>query len=486
MFEHMMSLAKSNAPKRFPRTILISINPDLKSDFGHFLNYEKRLNEACFDAGITHHCLSALNFKNELPFITGIFVSDSGHYSLLRNSAKGCEEAISKEFHQIITSWMESYEIFRKFEKVVVFIYMSSTRAASWLTTLAWPDNVQVVANSFWDFLVAPPTAGDADLARIKIQDKVTLTAMSTSHRLQMHSETGLMFPAIPNPPPLISDSGFFEVLTKSFATKVAFSHRKTRILLPGLMSEGKGAQITERFIENSDRFFPECEVIVRDRNRKLNDFFGGQLPSNVQLLTGDFSDNEIIDLFFRADIAVLPYSASVFRVRTSGALVDCLMSGTIPVVLPETWLSKMCRTYEFGIICESESLQDVLGATRHALLNKHSERQRMLSGAVSYMTDNSWSKFLELIQGCHPQRAMESLPVSAFDFPSDKSLPSGLNDAKLELVRLSGMLLLNGFDENSGDLPRYKDLLRVAELDDDTRAYFQNLLEFMSRKVFS
>jgi hypothetical protein len=142
----------------------------------------------------------------------------------------------------------------------------------------------------------------------------------------------------------------------------------------------------------------PSIAFTVRDRNDELRAELSLKNNSSITLLSGDFSDYEIIQLYKKSDIAILPYSSEVFHFRTSGALVDCLMTSTIPIVFPDTWLSAMCTEYGFGVICASESHEDVRAAVLKVVESYSEHLVKMLDGALMYMKNNSWNAFISKI----------------------------------------------------------------------------------------
>ena len=398
MYDILLDAVQNRTDMRRNRTLLLSVNPDLKSDFGHFLNYEKRINEICGKAGIVHHCLTNLEFKSSLPYMTAAFKYDSGHYCLHRKSSTGREVEFSTDLHHIIINWIDQQKLVESFDEIIVFIYMSSTRSAAQLSCLKWPEKTKVVANSFWDFLSPWAEGEDPDLARLKLQGTVGLMAMSTTHKKKIAQTFGHNFGSIPNPPPLVSDRDFHDLVRKNLAAKTGRDRAEMVVFLPGLMTQGKGKELTVEFLQTAEMTFPGCRFVARDRTGDLAKALKGATGARVSYQTGDFTDAEIIDLYGNADVAILPYSSAVFEYRTSGALVDCLMSATVPVVLPGTWLADVCTEFDFGIIAGGETLQDLYDALRRSEADLKGQLGRMLSGAVRYMQNNSWTAFLQAI----------------------------------------------------------------------------------------
>jgi hypothetical protein len=380
------------------RVLFLSVNPDLKSDFGHYLNYEKRINEACYKINVFHHCLANKQLGDTHPHISPIFDHDSGHYCLYRRSAVNNENSITTELYEIILKWINSHVSFDYFDSVVVFLYMSSTKSAAMLSCMKWPTKVRIVCNSFWDFLSSTSDKIDHNLSRLQMQTDVQLLALSSAYKELIYKDQGIVIDYIPNPPPLASDSHFYDFLRTSYASKNVRSRSRIEILMPSLLTMGKGRDFTSTFLKNCEKTMPSIAFTVRDRNDELRAELSLKNNSSITLLSGDFSDYEIIQLYKKSDIAILPYSSEVFHFRTSGALVDCLMTSTIPIVFPDTWLSAMCTEYGFGVICASESHEDVRAAVLKVVESYSEHLVKMLDGALMYMKNNSWNAFISKI----------------------------------------------------------------------------------------
>jgi len=414
-------LAADEQPARpdTSRILLLSINPDLQSDFGHFLNYEKRIHQVCHSIGVAHHCLCNVAFETALPFFAPVFEKDSGHYSLYRTDAKGKETEICRDLHGVITNWIETEQALARFEAVIAFIYQGSSASAAGLTDMDWPENVHVICNAFWDFRIDPPRADDTNFARLTQSAAVSLTPMSVPHGDQIYAATGARFAAIPNPPPLVSDARFYELLRASTLDKAErFQNLAPTVFLPGLQSMGKGKGITEEFVASAACKEMAAQIVVRDRYKLLSQEQPATELGNLRYLPDSYSDSEIIGFYRQADVAALPYTSDVFGVRTSGALVDCMMSGVVPVVFPDTWLAHICTQFGFGIVCAGQTATAMSDGINAALADLPAQRSRIFFAAIRYMSENSWGRFLEvLLEQAGPGPALETLRETSWSF---------------------------------------------------------------------
>lgn len=378
------------------KTLLVSLNPDLVDDFGHFLNYERRIREACQLAGTEYLCFSNRKVSINDVSLVPVFDQDSGYYSLTRASAKGIEAQIALEFFSTVISTLESFQEVEQYETIWLFLYCGSSRLASALSEFCWGERIYLCVNAFWDFLL--PEFGGQHLPRLFFQRTVRLLAMSDLHKAEIRDATGLSFDAIPNPPPLISDVGAY----KEIRAQVSRACRDTitgRVLVPGLMTKGKGMEATLALFKYlQGHAIQNVTFVFRDRS-KIIDCCRLDSP-DVVVLTDDLSDIDVIELYRSADVAVLPYESEVFGVRTSGALVDCLVFGVIPLVLQGTWLAHICTSLDFGYVLADMSPEKVTATVNDVLANARSEKARVFRAAGCYLVANSWQQLLSVVVG--------------------------------------------------------------------------------------
>jgi hypothetical protein len=335
--------------------VLVSVNPDLVTDFGHFLNYERRLHEACSEQGWEHYCLASRECELGEAFIQRVFLNDSGYYSLYRKQAFGIERQIAREFRAVVLEWLSSKKESLSGKRVVVFFYMGSSKLCVALNELGWPQDVEFVCNGFWDFLLAEGAmfGSQEQLVALKCQSAIVFLAMSQKHAQRILDETGFVFEHIPNPPPLCSDGKALDILRLSYAQKLEYSDGSVRIFFPGLASLGKNFDVVRRLLDGEYVGFFGADVLVRDASKGVNALNAPRGCARFEVLSGDVSEEMLLDIYGRQDIVVIPYGADVFSVRTSGAFVDALICCCIPVVVRGTWMAHMCEVLGIGIVVE-------------------------------------------------------------------------------------------------------------------------------------
>lgn len=373
------------------RDLFVSVNPDLKTDFGHYLNYEKRLAEACSQLDLDYIGLASRELQVQHAGVLPAFEHDSGHYSMVRASASGREDAIAAEFRARLLDVLGPLRRTGRWRKMYVFMYCGSSRLALNLAELPWPEDLRVCINAFWDFLIEG--MAPAQLSRLCFQRVVRLLAMSDLHAENWHAASGLRFDWIPNPPPLLGDAEAYGIVRQQVSS--GGSRDRIRVLVPGLMTVGKGRETTAALLEYLRQHGAgDLEYIFRDRKSELGD----DVPEHVQILSGNLSDEEVIQLYKSSDLVVLPYEAPIFAVRTSGALVDALVFGAVPLVLEGTWLAHQCRKQEVGLVLPNAQPATLVEAIVAVVANLDAERQRLPRAAALYLARNAWSTLVRRV----------------------------------------------------------------------------------------
>lgn len=436
------------------RSLLLSLNPDLVGDSGHYLNYEKRIREACVDTGIAYRCLANRRLAIQDPDLVPTFEHDSGYFSLVRRAAAGQEKGIANEFFDAVNEALVKIDPNRKFERVWVFLYCGSSALAARLGALPWEAHIHVCINAFFDFLL--PDRRYRHVATLPFQRQVTLLAMSDLHRDEIKDATGLVFTPIPNPPPLLRDSqSYLEIQAQASGI---WRQGGLQVFVPGLMTMGKGADATRELFGYLSRVsVPDAKFVFRDRQGLL----GGSTSDATSVVVGDLTDDQIAGLYRASDFVVLPYEASTFGVRTSGALVDCLMFGAVPLVLSGTWLASVCQRLGVGHVLQDMRPATLLRCIGEAATRLSAERIRTLQAAGRYLALHHWGKLVAVVT--RDQEAALAAPAAT----ALQSEPSALAVANrlFREGRIEDAATIYKWLQQSATLDIYQTNLRLCEL---------------------
>jgi glycosyltransferase involved in cell wall biosynthesis len=133
-----------------------------------------------------------------------------------------------------------------------------------------------------------------------------------------------------------------------------------------------------------------------------LRFYFRGTLPEKFENLRGvefiadDVSDDIYWSNLVNADVVIIPYLSPCFTYRTSGILVDALVSGVPCVVLNNTWLADVVQSTRAGLIVKYYSPHTIISAIKIVLANREFFLRVLDVGGRRYLLENSWKKVAE------------------------------------------------------------------------------------------
>lgn len=395
------------------RYLYVSVNPDLRTHYGHFLHYERRMKEV-FDANNCDFiCLANVSVEslNE-GFIIPTYTHDSGHYSFYRASAKNiCWETATNEFLYLLASSVKTFlsKSNKRYAGIKYFMYTGSVRLAYQLSRVFDEPKSTFVINGFWDFLSLAKEPDKKYFGRIQFNSQVQFLSMSDIYAKHIFSITNFLFDFIPNPPPLCNDHDSIQLIKKSCLKENNDS--QIAVYMPSLLTDGKGFDFTQAFISeiadaHAIRFY------IRDKSNKLDK----PSNSNINYIIGDLKDNEVFKIYENSDFVIIPYDSKTFQMRTSGVIVDCLLFGSIPIVFEGTWMAHVCKKYGFGIITTENSSKAVLKILYANIPHISTLRGQMYRAALNYLMDNSWSHLIRKVYSNNMHYSHDDPPKKLFN----------------------------------------------------------------------
>src|SRR5690606_20827062 len=123
---------------------------------------------------------------------------------------------------------------------------------------------------------------------------------------------------------------------------------------------------------------------------------FRGKCPDEYQGLKGIsflgevISDQAYWENLRLADIVVVPYPPPCFTFRTSGILVDALVSETPSIVLGKTWLSGVVDRLGVGMSINYKGPVSIVSAIKVMSSNSALVAERLKRGKKLYLEQNT------------------------------------------------------------------------------------------------
>lgn len=387
------------------KVAFVSINPDLRNDFGHYRPYERQLQHQVEQLGGQYYCLMSLDAPNHWGgrYIR-TFSTDSGLYALMNAAGRADPARAAKLF---CDEFQKGIDQIRRNDpsitKVVAFFYCGSARLAAMLASQDLDSGVAITINGFWDFL-DPDIAGTVKrLSACKFSRHIAFLPCSFKETDLLQGLSGLRFPWIPHPAPGLSDDAVLEMLAEPGFSKPA--DWKPTLFFPTLPTVGKGSEFVDEFLEQvHEQFLSGFHVIVRDvegrRESKCRERFGSGV--SIEYMNKAVSDEVMVSAYRRADIILIPYGADVFGFRTSGILVDAFVYGAVPIVLADTWLAAVCERLSAGVVLGSLSVDLVVQELKTVASQLTTMRRASKRAAYHYCAENNWVSLLFAIVDAH------------------------------------------------------------------------------------
>lgn len=396
------AVAKAKEPAKGKTAVFAMIDPDAKDDWGHFLAYDKRIAEGCYDLNTEF----ALLCRKELD---PKFFPDSA--SLVIPTFSVHSWTVGKDWprtrrNEVMLFAKELDEAFDTLEErfpkdeICVFMYIGSIEAAEVLEHLLMNrPRIRAVVDLFWSygFDHEDPTyrgAWENTLRRLSGSMQVRLLHATPQIAAEYKSSWGVDLPVLPHPSTTFDDSE---------ATKLANLPKATpktplRVLFPGGTRKEKGFLLSVAAcadLAGDANLSPALRArIDRVSGEELEKALAGLVKSpagkSVDILDADLSDDEFIDMIRDADVVVIPYLSEAFRRRTSGILVDSFLLGKPVVVLKDTWLADIVDAEKIGV-CADATAASIVAAVREVAAKYEDFLPGIAKVRKEYLAENSW-----------------------------------------------------------------------------------------------
>jgi glycosyltransferase involved in cell wall biosynthesis len=387
---------------------LVSINPDLQNEFGHYLSYDTRLRLEAEKCGITCRILANKLLANHLrnDFTLPTFGNNS--WTAGRFRKPGVIDAFTHDLEQALAT---------RRAPAAYFMYMGSIRHASAIMNInarMSRHEDRFLVNLFYS---AHDFTPDGDIKPELLDEyRMVLDAVCTAgarrgislcvetERLadMIEATTSHRLPVLP----------FFSVTDFSAADIQDARQRRLErdrgaftVYYPGNIQPAKGYDLVLRLLE-------ECSPELRRRNVHfvLREMFLGakddaiakrfrRLRGPVTVVDGVLDDGSYKEWFKRADVIVLPYRRYAFFGRTSAAYADATVLGIPVVCVEDTWLGMSAKHLQNGTVFSDEG-DDVSG----------------FLSALCELLDN-YDEALEKSERARPQWLERNSPRTLVDF---------------------------------------------------------------------
>lgn len=425
-------VASTPVQSRVPARALVMIDPDAKDDWGHFLAYDKRLAEGCHDLSTDFVLICRKDLESSFFPVSAnlVFPTLSVNSWTLGNKWPNCKLSDRMLFAKEIESAFDVLEKRISDGVLCVFMYVGSLEVAEILEHLLMSrPRFRAVVNLFWSYNfdhndLAYRRDWQNTVRRMLRTPQLKLMHSTPQIATEFHVDWDVSLPILPHPSTTFADKIAQELNNQPPANPTS----PLRVLFPGGTRKEKG------FLLSVDA----CALLVGDSNlrialrARIDHVSGRALESaleglvatagtDVEVLDGDLSDPEFVQMICTADIVVIPYQAEAFRRRTSGILVDAFLLGKPVVVLKNTWLADIVEAGKMGL-CTDPDPAEIAAAVRQVAARYNDFLPGVARVREEYLQRHSWKALVAKVLDI----AGLDLPVT----PMQKAFQSGCSVA--------------------------------------------------------
>lgn len=364
--------------------LVISITPDLRNAFGHWFQFEKILADATNRANDLF--LSLANVNCELVAkgfdILPVFTDSTYRFRIIYNENE--KQTIAEQVSKVLVQQLKHYD------KDISLKFIMYTGDITYIDAFdsfftSYRGRVTFSINLFYTHFdynykekvfVKNEELYRKIINRDYLGQRPWLKVLVDSERMCLALE--MMFGIRLGLWPMIN----FDVKDKIVQQldKKPESSEKL-IVFPGNGQFAKGFDLTCKFIEKYGQILAEkhqCKFLLRDQmrdspenNLKLESMLGRiSEHTYVKVAKGVLSETKFLELFFHADLVILPYRKSSFYSRTSSCVVNAILSASPLLVTEDTWMAEQVAFFQCGAVFEDGDIDSIYSAICEHLAN--------------------------------------------------------------------------------------------------------------------
>ena len=168
-----------------------------------------------------------------------------------------------------------------------------------------------------------------------------------------------------------------------------------------GHASEEKGGNLLPDVADWLQKEFPKTKLLLHlNSNWETEDTFrqiSVAPPSNVELVCGHVTEEQMAALLDRCDVILLPYNAGKYKVVPSLIFSEALSRGKVVVIPRDTWMSLEALTVIAGAsVFERFNVADICQALGHAIKNYTSLKRRADGCVTGWLERHGVDHFVE------------------------------------------------------------------------------------------
>jgi hypothetical protein len=338
------------------KTVFISINPDAGKNKGHYLNHERAIKPIASEKENHHivlcHRDASLIGENSLHLMPTFSCKGSWLYKVDR---------LKKDFqNELLFSIADIYNRLDKSSQIIIYMYMGSTKVASWVSELLstmssqLTKRLQVYINCFYNIVDPNPEEIIYDVKLIEktpYKSRIHLSIDTESARQELIDRAHLEIDFGVWPMIATTDYSYIFCEAHSGANHLLGSNnasinRKYAVYFPATSQKAKGVDLSLDLCLRLSYENPDKHYAIRKSDHSIDAgtasaFQEAETRGNIDVIISGDSDFEYLDTFLNSQVSCITYDPEFFRAKTSAVLLDSVASGCKIVCCKDTWLAQ-------------------------------------------------------------------------------------------------------------------------------------------------
>ena len=390
--------------------VIVSINPDLQSYFGHYYQLDLKMAALLSRRGDGFVVLANksvdLGLNSKFPLMLPLFTEQSYVLGIRKVEEADAEQLFISELKKGITIVKETFPDVKIFE---FYMYCGAYPHLRTISEILDQENkkksdaericrfhVHVFYPAFESaFDRSSKDQAEEFFTREKRDQNLLLYAGTKEFKAIISGVHGVDFRYLP-----CASTTFTDEELEFYGEPR--EKRKDVICFPGNLRPEKGMDVTidSLFRICSDSDFENSNLVVR-RFKKTDevdevDFYKFELGKCISWVEGELSDSQFKEMMTNADIFVIPYSKDAFEMRPSGLFADSIILGKPVLVEEGTFMANFVQLYGNGAVYQARDGADLVTKLKNMRADRAKLDLACGLARASWREGNSWNAFYE------------------------------------------------------------------------------------------
>tara|TARA_B100001123_G_C15338444_1_gene1033761 strand:- start:666 stop:3239 length:2574 start_codon:yes stop_codon:yes gene_type:complete len=385
--------------------VIVSINPDLQTYFGHYYQLDLKMSDFLSKKGDGFIILANkqvdLDLAVRFPFIFPCFDEHSYTVGLRNVNETDTDQLFSDQLEAGIKRVQETFPDAKRFDYYMYCGAYPHIKGVNRILKKLVADKRKDIRFHIHVFYPSFENAFHRDSREVGKElfqnfgknDQLKLYAGTEMFRSHLTSNYSIDVECLP-----CFSTTFVDHELDHFRND--FPENSEFICFPGNMRPEKGLAVTIQslFLLAEDREADDLRFVVRRIKRTLEedpvDYYRCMLSERIRWVEGELSDEEFKDMMAGSGIIVVPYGKEAFEMRPSGLFADAMLLEKPVLVEDGTFMASTVRMFGNGMVYEPGNARDLLTKLKKMKAGYKKLKLACKFARKTWEQDNSWSAF--------------------------------------------------------------------------------------------